>query len=245
MLTVLMLLSASPDDGRMENLKAEADRIIADTKAKGGTWDEGAAAIYLAMRPRFGPANAWLFNERGRKLTALAKALDVARPEEDVGKLDAWADSVEAAKAALEKAGFSVTSEPGHTAGLGWRPRVFGRRLVVTDASRTTTAVPYAELRKEPAKPANPRRTLSVIPLQKLSARVDLMSRVQPAELLGGLEGAALFVMEPPQGGDVDDGKLLEAIRATLFPGAKAGERPGVTLKQTQSGGTADLELQP
>ena len=36
---------------------------------------EGAAAVLRAMPPVFGPANAWLFNERDGKLDALQQAL--------------------------------------------------------------------------------------------------------------------------------------------------------------------------
>jgi hypothetical protein len=168
-----------------------------------------------------------------------AVVADVKSQQKDL-KLDTWAASLESARGALLKAGFQVTVETAASPALGWTPRVAGARLIVTDTSRTTTAAPYAELRKEPAKPANPRLTVSVMPLVKLRARVDMMSRMQPAEVLGALPGAVVFVMQPPQGGDVDDGKLYEAVRTTLFPSGK-----GITVKQTQNGGTAELEINP
>lgn len=248
---------AGAPDSRMQKWKTEAAALIADAKAKGTPHEEAATAIYLLMRPKFGPANAWLFNERGAKLKELAKALGAAAPL-DLPHLDSWADAVEAAEGKLAKPGFTVKSEPGHSAQLSWWPRVFGRRLIIEDTSRTTTAVPYAELRPTEAKPAHPKRTLWLLPLVTLRTQVNMVSREQPGELLGALDGATVWVMQPAQGGDVDDGKLLEAIRAALFPDAKPGVLPGVHplqgdgplpkdavvgLRVKRSGGTADHEL--
>lgn len=246
-----------PPDARMQKFSAEAAALIADAAKSGAPHEEAATAIYLVMRPKFGPANAALFNEREKKLRELATALKAEAPL-SLPHLDAWADAVEAAAEKLTKAGFTVKSEPGHSAQLSWRPRVFGRRLIIEDPRRTTTAVPYAELKSEPAKPAHPKRTLWLLPLVTLRTQVNMVSREQPGELIGALEGATAWIIDPPQGGDVDDGKLIEAIRAALFPDAKPGAAANVQrlkgdeplandarvgLRVKRSGADAEYEL--
>jgi hypothetical protein len=71
---------------QMTDMKAAADALIAEAKAelaKGKTpatelFVRFEGRIHQVMWPAFGPANAWLFNERGGKIRQLAEALGVA-----------------------------------------------------------------------------------------------------------------------------------------------------------------------
>ncbi len=66
----------------MDAMKAAADQIIAakvTARDNGGKAEEllrnGAGEIIVAMPATFGPANAWLYNERGGKLGELCDKL--------------------------------------------------------------------------------------------------------------------------------------------------------------------------
>jgi hypothetical protein len=68
----------------MASMKAAADGVIEETAAereRGGDPEElfrkGFKKIHEAMRPEFGPANAWLFNERDGKIGDLCGRLDL------------------------------------------------------------------------------------------------------------------------------------------------------------------------
>lgn len=72
----------------MDRMKAAADAVVAaqrEALAAGGKpeelFEQGARQIFAAMPPTFGPANAWLFNERSGKLGALEQALGLTEAE--------------------------------------------------------------------------------------------------------------------------------------------------------------------
>lgn len=77
----------------MADLCAAADRAIAAAveqhtagRSPEACFRQGVSDIREAMPPIFGPANAWLFNERDGKLDALQRALGL----DDA----AWCDAV-------------------------------------------------------------------------------------------------------------------------------------------------------
>ena len=71
---------------QMADMKAAADALIAEAQAELTKGKAPAAElfvrfegrIHLVMWPAFGPANAWLYNERAGKVGQLAEALGVA-----------------------------------------------------------------------------------------------------------------------------------------------------------------------
>ncbi len=74
---------------QMSDMQAAADALITEAEAELAKGETPAAElfvayegrIHLAMWPAFGPANAWLFNERAGKIGQLAGALGVAGEE--------------------------------------------------------------------------------------------------------------------------------------------------------------------
>lgn len=86
---------------QMAEMKAGADSVIAEKVAQlGGAksaeqlFRDGAERIFEVMWPAFGPANAWLFNERDGKLGSLCEKLGV-----DVDRCVAIIEELQAAEA--------------------------------------------------------------------------------------------------------------------------------------------------
>ena len=217
---------------QLEEMKAEADQVILNFKTRLMLADrrhrEAIFELFAVMRPRFGPANAQLFNEREKKLVELARALgaeDPMPPDVDGHRLDRYFDAVERAAEALRSRGLRVEVLPVSSGVIDWAPLVPGRMLRATDPTRTLPEyIPYAELRPDPPTPKRvpPRVTLYLFPTAQMSAAQGLTTREQPGELLGALEGAYVFTLQAPQSGDTDDGKTAATVMDSLFPGAEA-----------------------
>jgi len=188
--------------------------------------------LFAVMRPRFGPANAQLFNEREKKLVELARALfaeDPMPPDVDGHRLDRYFDAVEHVTEALRSRGLEVEVLPVMSGAIEWTPVVSGRMLRVIDPTRTLPEyIPYPELMPEPPKPKKvpPRVTLYLFPPGRMSAAQGMVRREQPGDLMGALEGAYVFTLQAPQSRDTDDGKTQATILEALFPGAKSANRP-------------------
>jgi len=101
--------------------------------------------------------------------------------------------------------------------------------LRATDPTRTLPEyVPYAELMPERPAPKNvpPRVTLYLFPPARMTAAQGMVTREQPGDLVGAMEGACLFMLQAPQSGDTDDGKTETKVLESLFPGAKSADQP-------------------
>ena len=215
----------------LEEMKADADEIICQIAVGSGSVDQrqriGIFEVFAVMRPRFGPANAQLFNDREKKLLELARALGVTDPmvqDVDGHRLDRYFETVERAAEALRSRGFRVEMLPVSSSAIDWAPVVPGRVIRASDPTRTLPEfIPYAELRPEPTVPRNvlPRVTLYMFPAARMITTQRMVTREQPGELMGALESAYVFTLQAPQSGDTDDGKTLAAVMDTLFAGTK------------------------
>lgn len=222
----------------LEQMKEEADKAIHQISADSGSvaarHRTGIFEVFAAMRPRFGPANAQLFNEREKKLVDLARALGVAEhmpPDVDGHSLDRYFDAVERSTAALRERGLQVGLRPVSSSAIDWAPNFPGRMLRAVDPSRTLPQyIPYAELRpdKPVPKDVSPSVTLYFFPIARMNTMQHMMTRQQPGEVWGAVEGAYVFTLLAPQSGDTDDGKTADAAGESLFPGGKAVNEPRV-----------------
>jgi len=81
-------IQQSSDDGAlaklMKEMKEAADAVITELESEhkeGGDAEQlfrkGLPRIHEEMRPEFGPANAWLFNERETKIMELCRRLSL------------------------------------------------------------------------------------------------------------------------------------------------------------------------
>ncbi len=216
----------------LEQMKAEADKVIRLVAAGSAPVEQrrraGIFEVFAAMRPRFGPANAQLFNEREKKLVELARALGVAdtmTPDVDGHRLDRYFDALERAAESIRSKGLRVEVLPVASSTIDWAPLQPGRMLRAIDPTRTLPEyIPYAELRPDPPAPKNvpPRMTFYLFPPARMTATQAQVTREQPGDFMGAIPGACIFTLQAPQSGDTDDGKTATAVMESLFPGAQA-----------------------
>jgi hypothetical protein len=220
----------------LEQMKREADAVIRQIAAASGAAEHrqraGIFEVFAVMRPRFGPANALLFSEREKKLVELTHALGLADPmppDVDGHLLDRYFGAIERAAEALKGCGLQVEILPVSSRAIDWAPEVPGRMVRATDPTRTLPEyIPYAELRPDPPTPKRvpPRVTLYLFLPTQMSSAQGLMTRQQPGELVGALQGAYVFSLQAPQSGDTDDGKTAATILDAVFPNAKPIDEP-------------------
>lgn len=184
--------------------------------------------VHATMRPRFGPANAWLYQERDGKLAALARALGVAEPVPpamDSAALDVFFARVDELSAALTARGLTVETGSAVAGALDWRPaHARGVTLHVVDDQRTIMAAPpYAT---SPATQATPAFTALLFPPSELSTTENLTARAQPGALLGAVEGVLVFAQPPQHSADLDDGATRAAVIDAWFGADVAQPRP-------------------
>jgi hypothetical protein len=250
----------NPDavSAQMDQMRRRADDIIAGlTESSGPVASRHLAAAFeltREMRPLFGPANAWLFTERGHKLAALAKALGIADPIPsgvDLTSWDRFFELVDSSGAALTAKGLSVRATPFDTGSVGFLPFTPGRALRAELASRTLPArVPYAGApgmpERAPAPDVHPSYTLLLVPPRVLTSRSSMVTREQPGTLVGAIEGALVFAQDPARSGDTDDGEVEKLVLATLFGsvrGVSAVCAPGILATSTRHVEGADVEV--
>ncbi|MHB8876253.1 MAG: hypothetical protein ACYC8T_21385 [Myxococcaceae bacterium] len=214
-------------------MKAAADLAIGRAvEATGPVVDRQSEAwleITAVMRPRFGPANAWLFNERDKKYAELARRLgarDALPAGIDVAAVESYLERVDALMGALDARGLKVSAQRASTGRLRWTPSQWGRSLRVVDPKRTVEKqVPYAQAGPEAV---NPSYTAYLFPPATLSTTENLVARDQPGSLLGALDGALVFAQPPQQSGDSDDGRTETAVLEELFGKATPMEAPAL-----------------
>lgn len=211
---------------QMTRMKTLADGVIAAAQAASGPvpmrHQAAALEVIAVMRPLFGPANAWLFQERERKLAELATALGLTPQQAaavDVATLDALVGDVEHALVALKDAGFDVRAGATNSALLDWMPATAGRRLEVGDPKRTIRwQPPYAEPAPDAEVPElHPHITMHFFPMTTLRSTANMVARRQPGVLVGALPHALVITQPLPGGNDQDDGTLGAAVAALLL----------------------------
>ena len=220
----------------LDQMKSQADDVIRQAATSSAPVErrqrDGIFEVFAVIRPRFGPANAALFNARDQKLLELARALgveDPMPPDVDGHRLDQFFDTLERVSDALRSRGLDVETLPATSSAILRTPAVQGRMLRATDPTRTLPEyVPYAELMPERPAPKNvsPRLTLYLFPPARMTASQGMMTREQPGNLVGALEGACVFTLQAPQSGDTDDGKTETKVLESLFPGAQSADQP-------------------
>lgn len=206
---------------KMKSMKEKADKVVEKTGSGGQAsqaFQQGALEITCAMRPHFGPANAWLFNERDKKIEALAKKLGISmeRAEElfDPHQYDALCRDMNAIIETAVSRGYEVETAPVNRRDLLWSPAP-GFALGIEDPLKTIEwRHPYS---KGPKQKKHPRLTVFVFPPREGNALRHFFTRHQPGEPFFYTGNLMAYTLQTPQSHDVAPDKvrapLLEAVK--------------------------------
>ncbi len=178
--------------------------------------------VHRLMRPAFGPANAALFNERGRLLDGLADRLGLdptVRETVDSLCLDEFVHDLDDLLAVAADRGLTATRRAVNRAALMWSPAP-GYEIKVIDSSTTTMhQPPYAGTAAGPdasALPMAPCVTLFVFPLIAGDASVNMMRREQPGMPVFFTGNMVGLTLPEPQSGDVEPSGVTDTMLAGL-----------------------------
>lgn len=231
----------------MDRMKSRADEIIsrAEKKAEAeAVFQQLALEIFLVMRPVFGPANAWLFNERQAKIDRLAQALglgpEALSPEAEYLYEQACQD-VLSLRAAIDHLGLKNRLRNADRAELMWTPAP-GFAVTIWDEAATLDWVhPYAGTAagEDEASPQRRHPTLTLFVFPPLEGRAirPLFRREQPGELVffsGGLIG---YTLQEPQSLDVSPEGLLEKFLAEIQSRGLIFRPPADAIERLQRAG--------
>lgn len=212
----------------MASMDRRAEEVIARARTQKGSdadarYRQAALEIYCIMRPRFGPANAWLFNRRDHQLAALHRALKM--PAEAAGDptlafYEQACEHLESLTSGLRAAGLDVAEPiPASRRGLGWSDAE-GFTLTLRDLStRVSWRPPYAGTVAGPDVPASlrhPQLTLFVFVAREGTAYANMVRREQPGDLwfyTGALLG---YTLQEPQSHDVSPSDLIERVTEVI-----------------------------
>jgi hypothetical protein len=216
----------------MRGMQADADRIIARAvhgRTRGGMALRMVALdVFRVMRPHFGPANAWLFNERQLKLRQLARALG---PEADELLRTIDETFYERACAQLEELvgivrelGFHTRVEPSDRAALSWTPAE-GFAVTIEDPRRRVPSPPphagTSAGADVPPTLRSPTLLLHVFPPRPGEAAADPAAREQPGRFLFSSGGLVAFTSAEPRAQEVQpdliERSLLDELLARGF----------------------------
>jgi hypothetical protein len=207
-------------------MKQKADTAIRASKEgrdPEAAYQKTALEILRHMRPRFGPANAWLFNEREGMIFQLADELAIEPDDADAlfvsHVCDAFIEQLEQVVMACDEAGLALELRPADRGELLWTPAP-GYALVAVDTTSTVKYKPtYAGTVAGPDVPevdAHPRATLYLFPPFAGSAEMGMMTREQPGEPYFYTGDLVAFVLQEPQSGDVSPDTVLEKASSAL-----------------------------
>ena len=236
-----------PLQDRMKAMTRDAEAIIDRARATNGDAEMRFALaqmeIHFAMRDEFGPANAALFNERGKKLHELAGAVGkTSAPEPPSFPIDEFVRETRSFAEQIRAAGFTVLESPVTARKLLWSPgEAVGWELVVSDPKRTVDEeIAYATQPATPKK-VSPSIHVYAFPHLRMTAEQSMVKREQPGEPIAAGRAAVLFRLQAPQSKDQDPGNTIgKAVEAALWREPKKKELPA--LAKAMSGGTATLE---
>lgn len=242
-----------PLQEQMKVMVRDAEAVIDRARATSGDAEAryrlAEMEIHFAMRDEFGPANAALFNARGKKLAELAGAVGAtSAPAPVTFAIDAFVRETRSFAQQIRATGLQVTESPMTARRLLWKPgEVVGWELVVSDPTRTVDEdVPYSGTPHGAPKPAtpvkvNPSIHLYAFPHVRMSAEQSMVRREQPGEPLAAGEATVLFRLQAAQSRDQDPGGTIgKAVEAAIFREATSKELP--MAAKTLGGGTAVLE---
>lgn len=110
----------------MARMKVRAEEVIwraGQGEPTPAAFRQAALEIFRVMRPVFGPANAWLFNERARKVEELARALGLG-PEAlawiDEAVYERACQDLEMVRLAVKELGYPTEVSPADRSALRW-----------------------------------------------------------------------------------------------------------------------------
>lgn len=235
-----------PLESQMKAMTLDAEGIIDRARATTGDaatrYRLAEMEIFFAMRDEFGPANAALFNLRGKKLIELAGAVGAtSAPEAPAYAVDDFVRESRSFAQEIRAAGFEVVESPVRSGRLLWTPDVVGWELVVRDPKRTVDEViAYAAKPATPNK-VNPSIHLYLFPHVRMSGAQSMVRREQPAEPFAAGTATVLFRLQDAQSHDQDPGdEIGKKVAAALYRESKSKELPAAA--KALGGGTATLE---
>jgi hypothetical protein len=224
---------------KMDAMKQKADKAIEKAESSSRTsqaFQQGALEIMCAMRPEFGPANAWLFNERDNKIKALSEKLKLSHEDAaslwDPARYDAFCAHMEDLRDAAEYMGYEVTSSGSNRKDQLWSPAP-GFAMQITDKSeKVEWRHPYSEGAKVKR---HPRLTLFVFPPIKGKALRHFFTRHQPGGPFFYSGNLMAFTLQVPQSHDASP----DEIKSQILPGIKKSSLvfvpPSEAVKALQS----------
>ena len=207
---------------KMEAMKARADEVLSRTRRSGppeACFRQDALEIFLAMRPEFGPANAWLFNEREKKIEQLALKWGLGPEAADLIQdhvYEPFCHDFVSLEQAVRALGFETRVRSAERGELMWIPAP-GLALTVQDPDREVDwQPPYAGT---PAGPEvdlpikrHPTLTLfTFLPWEGKAVR-HLLRREQPGLPVFFTGGLIAYTLQEPQSHDVEPDKILESV---------------------------------
>lgn len=235
-----------PLEEQMKAMTRDAEAIIDRARATSGDamarYHLAEMEIHFAMRDEFGPANAALFNARGKKLLELAGAVGAtSAPDPLVFAIDEFVRETRSFAEQIRAAGFAVDESPVRSGKLLWTPDVVGWELVVRDTKRKVDEeVPYAAKPSTPVK-VNPSIHVYAFPHVKMSAAQSMVRREQPGFAVAAGAATVLFRLQDAQSRDQDPGgEIGKKVEAAIFRESARKELPAAA--KALGGGTAVLE---
>ena len=233
----------------MKEMTRAAEAIIDRTRAGSGDVERryrlAEMEIHFAMRDEFGPANAALFAERGKKLHELAGAVGRTKgPEPPPFAIDDFVRETRSLAQRLRDAGLAVEEAPVSSRALLWDPDVIGWELTASDPKRTVSEeIPYAGTAHGPPKsdkqvPASVH--LYVFPHVKMSASQSMVKREQPGTPVASGAASVIFRLQAAPSRDQDPDGAVAAIVEKVLPGDAVKELPAAA--KALGAGSATLE---
>ena len=208
----------------MAAMKAAADEIITQADRRetpdGFAFRTSAIHIYCAMGPKFGPANAWLYNERSQKVELLAKTMGFDRDtveQLDETFYDEACSHLEHIVLILNELGYETTVRPSDRRELLWT-FAEGFALSIVDTSQRVPWIPaYSDpSTAPPGRLAHPRLTLYLYPPYAGRAEQHLARREQPGVPVFYTGAIIGFTLLPAQSGDVDATAIYDKVMPAL-----------------------------
>ena len=241
-----------PLQDHLKVMTRDAEAIIDRARASSGDamtrYRLAEMEIHFAMRDEFGPANAALFNARGKKLLELAGAVGTtSAPDPLTFQVDEFVRETRSFAEQIRAAGYVVKEAPVPSGRLLWSPAVVGWELEVSDPKRTVDEdVPYSGSPHGPPKPATPAKVnpsihVYAFPHVRMNTMQSMVRREQPGFAVAAGAATVLFRLQDAQSHDQDPGdEIGTKVASAIFRESTSKELPAAA--KALGGGTAVLE---